>query len=41
MEKLFRSFEQRRRAGESFLEYSRRYEIDDLKIQSGMKETSS
>jgi ferredoxin-nitrite reductase len=41
MEKLFRSFEQKRRAGESFLEYSRRHEIDDLKIQAGMKEASS
>ncbi len=41
MEKLFRSFEQRRRVGESFLEYSRRHEIDDLRIQAGMQETSS
>jgi ferredoxin-nitrite reductase len=38
MEKLFRAFEEKRNAGESFLEYSRRHEIDDLKIQAGINQ---
>ena len=41
IERLFRAFEQKRNAGESFLEYSRRHEIDDLKIQAGVKGVSS
>jgi ferredoxin-nitrite reductase len=38
MEKLFRVFEEKRHAGESFLEYTRRHDIEDLKQQAGLKE---
>lgn len=37
MEKLFRTFEAKRRAGESFLEYARRHDIEDLKLQAGVE----
>lgn len=38
MERLIHAFEQKRHIDESFLEYSRRHTIDDLKIQAGVKE---
>ena len=37
MEKLFRAFEEKRHAGESFLEYARRHDIEDLKQQAGVE----
>ncbi len=37
MEKLFHAFEAKRHAGESFLEYARRHDIADLKLQAGVE----
>ena len=38
MEKLFRVFEEQRREGESFQEYARRHEIEELQMQAALKE---
>ncbi len=37
METLFRAFDAKRQAGESFLEYARRHDIEDLKQQAGVE----
>ncbi len=37
METLFHAFEEKRHAGESFLEYTRRHDIEDLKQQAGVE----
>jgi ferredoxin-nitrite reductase len=38
MERLFGAYEKERYAGESFLEYARRHDIEELKLQAGLKE---
>ncbi len=37
LEKLLRAFEDKRHAGESFLEYARRHDIEELKRQAGVE----
>jgi ferredoxin-nitrite reductase len=37
MERLFGAFQEKRHAGESFVEYARRHDIEELKLQAGLK----